>query len=94
MPTKKFGGGSVRSIEDFYENKVEPDFKAVVESQAVTVEKTPKAPFHYYVKTEVNSVLPLKAVVNQLREIAGFLEEQTLVSAVGFSLNVDEVVKK
>ena len=95
MSTRKFCGGSVGSLQDFYENTEQPDLRLnlgeMLENQAIS--KRDSKVFHYCVKTKAGDV-PLKTVVGQLRSIAKFLEKQQLVSNVVFSLQVDEVVKK
>jgi hypothetical protein len=77
---------------DMYGNKIELRLNAerILENKAIA-QRDPDL-FHYSVKVKVGTV-PLKAVVNQLREIADYLEKQQLISNVIFSLNVDEVIK-
>ena len=80
---------------DTYGNPFEPqqprlNQTEIFENQQIAAHDTTK--FHYLAKTKVGAV-PIQAIVNQLRIIAKILEESR-VSAVTFSLEVDEASSK
>ena len=84
---------SIKSLEDFYGNKLECqaplrlNMAEVCENKALA-RLDPKL-FSFAAKTKVGAV-PVKAVVGQLRGIADYLEKSGLEKRVMFELRVWE----
>ena len=78
---------------DRYGNKIDLRLNAGEMFENHAIAALDSKVFRYHVKTKAGTV-PLKAVINQLRGIAKYLEKQQLVSNVTFSLQVDEVTRK
>jgi hypothetical protein len=102
MPTKKFCGGSVKSLEDFYENSTAPDSNALRENFAGMLEDIeqikhdPKL-FAFALKTKVGDC-KLHGAIFALRFIADLLEAKEkaglIKHRVQFSFSVAENNKK
>jgi hypothetical protein len=90
MGTKRFGGGSVRSNQDFYLNTNETDLTSLSNDKKVE----PFNPlFHFGSKCECGGATA-KSVVSQLRFIAKELEtaikEKRIANPVFYSVDIQE----
>jgi hypothetical protein len=94
MGTKKFCGGSVKGLEDFYDNKTDTELTAnlgeLFEASpgAAKSKRDPKL-FYFSVKTRVGA-LPLNGPIRQLRLIADYLEAMPEPKRVMFKIEVYE----
>ena len=89
--TSKFGGGSVKGLEDFFGNKT--DSQELTANLAECVDKRPVTHdtklFRFAVKTRVGA-LSKAGPVNQLRGIADYLDKLPEDKRVMFRLEVWE----
>lgn len=86
MPQRKFGGGSVKSSEDYYGNTEQGYMDELFASPS----KTSKM-FRYSTKTQ--TAVPTKALINNLRLLAKQLEESK-VENVMFTVTIEEATVK
>jgi hypothetical protein len=94
MPTKKFGGGSVASLQDFYDNKTVDSTELKANLGELFESKTPGPKrdsklFHFGVKTKVGAV-SRNGPISQLRLIASYLEKLPEDKRVMFKIEVWE----